>query len=334
MLTCTGSSAAAEPAERILELETTIRAPLSAVWAAWTMAEGVTAYGPEAASIEMKIGGKYEWYFSMEAPPGLRGAEGCTVLAYVPEELLAFTWNAPPSIPTLREAEARTQVIVRMAQKDEGGVSVALTQRGYGTGEDWDQYYKYFSKAWPRVLERLKAHLESEAAASSHVSARAKPVRDSVDRNVRVLVYEGVKWQDFHVELPVSVEEAWRFMATPAGLNELFGGHATVELRPGGTYAIWPGAAQSVLTHLPRRMLAGTGSAPPQFPNVRNGGTWFVYRFEPIDQRRSLLKMALLGWHEHKEREWDEAFEYFLKNNAVFLNDVRERVEKIVSERD
>lgn len=149
------------PDERILQLETTIRASSAQVWHAWTTEKGITAYGPETASIDLRVGGKYEWYFSMDEPKGSRGSEGCTILSYLPMKMLAFTWNAPPSIPALREAEARTQVVLEFRETGDGAVKISLAQLGFGSGEDWDKYYEYFSRAWPRVLDRQKEHLES-----------------------------------------------------------------------------------------------------------------------------------------------------------------------------
>jgi len=152
---------AGRPGERILQLETTIRAPLAEVWHAWTTEQGITAYGPETASIDLQLGGKYEWYFLMGAPHGSRGSEGCTILSYLPMEMLAFTWNAPPSIPTLREAKALAQVVLQFTETADGAVKVSLSQLGFGKGEDWDKYYDYFSRAWQSVLDRQKDYLES-----------------------------------------------------------------------------------------------------------------------------------------------------------------------------
>ena len=114
--------------ERVLQLETTIRAPLARLWHAWTTERGITAYGPERASVDLRLGGKYEWYFSMDAPEGARGSEGCTILSYLPMKMLAFTWNAPPSIPTLREAKALTQVVLQFRETEStwGQVRVVL----------------------------------------------------------------------------------------------------------------------------------------------------------------------------------------------------------------
>ena len=76
-------------------------------------------------------------------------------------KMLAFTWNAPPSIPTLREAKALTQVVLQFRETGDGAVKISLSQLGFGKGEDWDKYYDYFSRAWQRVLDRQKDYLES-----------------------------------------------------------------------------------------------------------------------------------------------------------------------------
>jgi uncharacterized protein YndB with AHSA1/START domain len=80
---------------RTLEKQVSVPAPIADVWTAWTTAEGVTSFSAPAANIELRIGGPYEWLFMLDAPPGERGAEGCTVQAFLPPRLLAFTWNAP-----------------------------------------------------------------------------------------------------------------------------------------------------------------------------------------------------------------------------------------------
>jgi len=116
------------------------------------------SFGPPKASIELAVGGMYEWYFLLDAPEGQRGAEGCTVLSFVPKRHLAFTWNAPPSISELREAGARTQVHVTLTDLGGDRVRVLLAQFGFGRGEAWDRYYAYFEKAWPSVLEALASH--------------------------------------------------------------------------------------------------------------------------------------------------------------------------------
>jgi hypothetical protein len=78
--------------------------------------------------------------------------------------LLAFDWTFPPAIPSLRGAGAKTQVVIRLDEPAAGIVRVRFAQLGWGEGEDWDQGYAYFDKAWDWVLGRIKESLEDVRA--------------------------------------------------------------------------------------------------------------------------------------------------------------------------
>lgn len=104
--------------------------------------------------IELEPGGAYEMYFAPESPPGSRGGEGCTVMAIQPMEMLAFTWNAPPSLPTIRSHF--THIVIRFYETAEG-TRVTLFHDGWGTGIEWEKAFNYFEAAWKHVvLPRLK----------------------------------------------------------------------------------------------------------------------------------------------------------------------------------
>jgi uncharacterized protein YndB with AHSA1/START domain len=140
---------------RSLAKEADVAAPRMAVWNAWTSNEGIASWwGPPKCNIDLRIGGPFELYFLMEAPEGLRGSEGCRVLAYVPGESFSFTWNAPPNL-ALRETN--TWVVLTFT-KIEHGTRVRLVHTGFLTGPDWDDYLNYFDEAWSQVLDRLVAH--------------------------------------------------------------------------------------------------------------------------------------------------------------------------------
>lgn len=75
------------PGVRSLVKERVVAAPPPSVWAAWTSGEGIAAWWePAATNIELRIGGPFEILFSLDAPEGQRGSEGCKILAYVPDE--------------------------------------------------------------------------------------------------------------------------------------------------------------------------------------------------------------------------------------------------------
>lgn len=99
--------------------------------------------------VEIRLFGPYEIYF-LDAPLGNRGSEGCQVLAFIPNRLLSFTWNAPPSIPEIRNSNIHTFVIIEFEDQ-----LISLTHGGWQTGVSWDKVYDYFDNAWDVVLDRF-----------------------------------------------------------------------------------------------------------------------------------------------------------------------------------
>lgn len=143
------------PQVRSLIKETEVAATPDDAWSAWISAEGITAWWrPAACNIDLRIGGPFEILFSLDAPEGERGSEGCRILSYVPGESLAFTWNAPPHLP-LRSVN--TWVTLTFAASA-GGTNVRLVHTGFLDGPDWDDYLAYFDNAWTYVLGLLKDH--------------------------------------------------------------------------------------------------------------------------------------------------------------------------------
>lgn len=143
--------------DRFVRKDVVVDAPVDKVWHAWTTEEGVR-FIAEGARIELKPGGPYEWYFSMDAPEGSRGGEGNTVLAVDPMRFLAFEWNAPPSYPEVRKQ--KHQVLLQLEPAGDNQTRIILTSLGFGTGQQWKDVHAYFDSAWDTVLDRLKASFE------------------------------------------------------------------------------------------------------------------------------------------------------------------------------
>lgn len=109
--------------------------------------------------MELTPGGPYEIYFLLENPEGTRGGEGNTVLSFLPPKMLSFTWNAPPSIPEVRNHIHKTWVVVQLEKIDSKNTKVSLDHLGWLAGEKWDETYAYFDRAWDIVLNSLKDSL-------------------------------------------------------------------------------------------------------------------------------------------------------------------------------
>jgi uncharacterized protein YndB with AHSA1/START domain len=140
---------------RIIRKELVLKASLRDVWDAWASTEGARDFFAPEAKIELRIGGPYEVYFNLNEPQGQRGSEGCVVLSYLPMEMISFTWNAPPSIPNLRNKGEKTWVVVSLRELEGGRAQVSLSHVIVQQGEDWDKYYDYFVPAWDVVTGRL-----------------------------------------------------------------------------------------------------------------------------------------------------------------------------------
>lgn len=133
-----------------------------------------------------------------------------------------------------------------------------------------------------------------------------------------------VKRQDFTIDMRAPVAQVWRALTTADGIKEYFPGEPNIQLKVGGNYETFPGVRNRVLTCLPGKMLMTTGSAPPEFPDARKGGTWGVFQFDPLEGGKATrLRLGVFGWRDGKQ--WNDAFAYFVKHNPVFLRMIRTR---------
>ena len=141
-----------------LILNATVPAPPADVWAAWTDPPAVAAWLCPDCKVEPQVGGAFEMYFMADAPEGQRGSEGGTFLALEAPRHLAFSWNFPPHLTSIRDA--RTRVDLRLSAAPEG-TALELRQSGWQRGGEWPAGRAYFDAAWRRVLHALVAHFSS-----------------------------------------------------------------------------------------------------------------------------------------------------------------------------
>jgi uncharacterized protein YndB with AHSA1/START domain len=62
-----------------------------------------------------------------------------------------------------------------------------------------------------------------------------------------------------------------------------------------------------ILSYAPEEMLSFQWNAPPEFPDVRNGGTWVVVEMRPIDAYMTHVTVTHLGWTVAADRIVSEA---------------------------
>jgi uncharacterized protein YndB with AHSA1/START domain len=160
-----------------IELEVVVPAARADVWRAYTTSAGWKGFFDVETSIGAAPGEPFEVYFSMAAPEGQRGSEGCAVLSLVPEEMFSYSWNAPPRLAFARGQ--RSWVVVTFEAVSPTATRVRLRHLGFaelagkfpGHAKEFEECRGYFVEAWPKVLGALKGHFEPNAAGVGDVSA-------------------------------------------------------------------------------------------------------------------------------------------------------------------
>ena len=142
--------------ERQIKVEVTVGAPVAQAWALWSTNEGVRSFFAPGSNIDLKVDGAYEIFFDPAAPAGHKGADGMRLLAVEPERRLAFTWNAPASLPYARAQ--RTVVTVDFAPIGADSTRVTLRHIGWGSGPEWDAAIRYFEPAWNAFVMPMFRH--------------------------------------------------------------------------------------------------------------------------------------------------------------------------------
>ena len=150
-----------QAAESGIALNVTVKAPVSAVWKAWTSNDGLTSFFAPEAEVDPRPDGAFHIFMDPYGKPGMKGADTMQVLAVEPEQMLSFTWNAPPHLPLARAQ--RTVVILRFAPAGDN-TELTLTHLGWGSSGEWPKARAYFEAAWPVVLKNLQTRFETGRA--------------------------------------------------------------------------------------------------------------------------------------------------------------------------
>ena len=167
---------AAGAAERAIDKEIVVPANVDAAWAAWTTREGIISFFAPDAVVDPRVGGAFQIHINPLAEPGMKGADDMRFLALQPKKMLSFDWNAPPSLPEVRQQ--RTFVLVRLTAVDDKSTRVAIHHTGWGDGGEWDKAYAYFDRAWGNVLINLRKRFESGPMDWTDWLAQLKKMRD------------------------------------------------------------------------------------------------------------------------------------------------------------
>lgn len=130
-----------------ITLTTTVLAPPSRVYAAFTSAEGWCAWCCETAEADVQVGGKLHVYTE-----GYNAYGEFKILDQ--DRVVAFTWDG--------DGEPSTLIHVTLNGQG-GGTTVVFQVTGLGSEQDWADITDFLERTWGRALNNLKAVLETRA---------------------------------------------------------------------------------------------------------------------------------------------------------------------------
>lgn len=128
---------------------------LSRAYELWSTTKGTEELFMTKTHIELKPFGMYEIYFIVDGVIGLRGSENSKVLSYIPNEMISFTWNAPPNHPYVRNHPYQTHVVIKFYPLSDHKTKIDLIHHGWPEGKPWDDVFQYFTKAWEFVMTNM-----------------------------------------------------------------------------------------------------------------------------------------------------------------------------------
>jgi uncharacterized protein YndB with AHSA1/START domain len=157
---------------RTIFLEATVDASPEEVFRLWTTEDGISKFFAPKATIEPRLGGRFEMIFDPErdSEGDDSGTKGARILRFDPGRALSFEWMSftrsgtdPQGPAGWPEERARRPIptwvdlTLEPAGGKPGKTHVRLIEYGFGSGGKWEDSRQYFWRNWALVLGRLGA---------------------------------------------------------------------------------------------------------------------------------------------------------------------------------
>jgi uncharacterized protein YndB with AHSA1/START domain len=138
-------------------VQVTIPLPIPLIFAAFIEAKQLGQWMCDSASVEPRVGGRYELHFDSETVPFVSAGQ---ITRLTPDLELGFTWIPPPEFDT-RPAGGSGQpseVYVRLQESPEG-IDVTLEHAGWVNSEAGEEARSWHFRIWDARLHDLKDYL-------------------------------------------------------------------------------------------------------------------------------------------------------------------------------
>jgi uncharacterized protein YndB with AHSA1/START domain len=139
-----------------LVTEGIIKAPVDAVWAAFTTKEGQESWNVAHAEIELKVGGKMRTHYDQSGRIGDPNTIENTILCFEPKRMLAIqVANAPEKFP-YKNAIKNTWTVLYFEDVGQSRTRLTLVGLGYGNDDESRKLRNFFDKGNSYTVKKLQ----------------------------------------------------------------------------------------------------------------------------------------------------------------------------------
>ena len=149
--------------ELVLIQEFTVKAPLAAVWDAYTTKEGWENWAVAIAEVDLKVGGTIKSNYNKEGSIGDATTIVTHIVNYVPQQLITLQAEITDNFPEFMKKEADDFYnVITFLQTPEGHTQVQSFGIGYKNTPKFLELMNYFIPANEQSLMNLIAYLEKK----------------------------------------------------------------------------------------------------------------------------------------------------------------------------
>jgi uncharacterized protein YndB with AHSA1/START domain len=178
-LSATSRVLAQSDGSRAIMTAVTVSASLTDTWAAFATAAGWKGWAAPFAQVDLRVRGLIETSYDANAQTGDPKNIQNTVLAFIPERMLAFQATRAP--PGFQHAELLSQIVTVLELETLGPrhTAVRLWSVGYRNGDGFDKLLNFFSTGNAWSLTQLAQRFERGPVDWSKVLAPGAPAAPS-----------------------------------------------------------------------------------------------------------------------------------------------------------
>lgn len=144
--------------DKIITVHTILNVPNHEAFEYFADNELLVEWLTAKADVEMKEGGKYELFWTPDAPdPTNNSTYGCKVLAVDRPHYFNIEWKGNAEQKEfMNTVRPLTNVTVLFSHVGDNKTKVTLIHTGWRKGEDWEQARQYFRNAWTGAFRQLE----------------------------------------------------------------------------------------------------------------------------------------------------------------------------------